>query len=140
MRGATQDRSERRSSRAWPLPWGRRTAATNRPGKRLPSPTTRRIVSLARNSRADGSSKLPFGLVALAGSAGALHALSSVLSALSGAFPVPIVVVQHLDPRHRSLMADILSRRTSLKVKEAEEGEVVSAGTIYIAAPNRHLL
>jgi len=49
-------------------------------------------------------------------------------------------VVQHLDPRHRSLMADILSRRTPLRVKQAEEGEQIGPATVYIAPPNRHLL
>jgi two-component system chemotaxis response regulator CheB len=37
-------------------------------------------------------------------------------------------------------MADILSRRTSLRVKQAEEGEQLSPATVYIAPPNRHLL
>jgi two-component system chemotaxis response regulator CheB len=55
-------------------------------------------------------------------------------------FPAALVVVQHLDPRHRSLMADILSRRTALKVNEAREGMQLARGTVYIAPPNRHLL
>lgn len=79
-------------------------------------------------------------IVALAASAGGLHALSQVLAAIPGNFPAAIVVVQHLDPRHRSLMADILSKRTSLTVKQAQEGDVLVAGTAYIAPPNRHLL
>src|SRR5438128_12444940 len=37
-------------------------------------------------------------------------------------------------------MADILSRRTPLRVKQAEEGEQVGLATVYIAPPNRHLL
>ena len=37
-------------------------------------------------------------------------------------------------------MADILSRRTALKVKQAEEGERLNLATAYIAPPNRHLL
>ena len=37
-------------------------------------------------------------------------------------------------------MADILSRRTALKVKQAEEGDDLSPGTVHIAPPNRHLL
>ena len=81
-----------------------------------------------------------FDIVALAASAGGLKALSHVLAALPGDFPAIIVVVQHLDPRHRSLMADILSRRTPLKVKQAQEGEHMDLGTTYIAPPNRHLL
>jgi two-component system chemotaxis response regulator CheB len=51
-----------------------------------------------------------------------------------------VVVVQHLDPRHRSLMAEILSRKTPLKVQQAAEGDHIRAGTVYIAPPNRHLL
>jgi len=82
----------------------------------------------------------PFDVVAIASSAGGLNALSEVLSALPANFPVAIVVVQHLDPRHRSLMAEILSRRTRLPVKQAEEGDRLRGGTVYIAQPNRHLL
>src|SRR5262245_65819966 len=37
-------------------------------------------------------------------------------------------------------MADILGRRTGLKVKEAEQGDRVAAGTVMIAPPNNHLL
>jgi two-component system, chemotaxis family, protein-glutamate methylesterase/glutaminase len=81
-----------------------------------------------------------FDLVALAASAGGLKAISEVLSGLPSNFPAAIVIVQHLDPRHRSLMADILSRRTCLRVKEAEERDYLSPSTVYIAPPNRHLL
>jgi two-component system chemotaxis response regulator CheB len=89
---------------------------------------------------AQRTSGAAFDIVALAASAGGLTALSRVLAVLPADFPAVIVVVQHLDPRHRSLMADILSRRTSLRVKQAEEGEQVSPATVYIAPPNRHLL
>jgi two-component system chemotaxis response regulator CheB len=44
--------------------------------------------------------------------------LTHVLAALPGNFPAGLVIVQHFDPRHRSLMADIPSRRTALPVKE----------------------
>ena len=81
-----------------------------------------------------------FDVVALAASAGGLNALTHVLAALPADFPVALVVVQHLDPRHRSLMADILSRRTALPVMQAGEGEVLRAGCAYVAPPNRHLL
>ena len=81
-----------------------------------------------------------FDVVALAASAGGLNALTRVLEALPAHFPAAVVVVQHLDPRHRSLMADILSRRTTLPVKEAAEGDELRSGRAYIAPPNRHLL
>lgn len=81
-----------------------------------------------------------FDIVALAASAGGLNALTQVLQALPADFAAGIVVVQHLDPRHRSLMAEILGRRTGLKVKEAAQGSRVAAGTVMIAPPNNHLL
>ena len=81
-----------------------------------------------------------FDIVALAASAGGLAALGAVLSGLPHDFPAALVIVQHLDPRHRSLMADILSRRTKLKVKQAAEGDRLAPGIVYVAPPNRHLL
>jgi two-component system, chemotaxis family, protein-glutamate methylesterase/glutaminase len=81
-----------------------------------------------------------FDIVAMAASAGGLRALSQILAALPANSPAAIVVVQHLDPRHRSLMASILSRRTALHVEEAKEGTRLNLGTAYIAPPNRHLL
>jgi len=84
--------------------------------------------------------RVTFEVIAIATSAGGLKALSQVLAALPHDFPPAIVVVQHLDPRHRSLMADILSRRSTLPVKQAEDGDKLQPGTVYIAPPNRHLL
>jgi len=81
-----------------------------------------------------------FDIVAIAASAGGLTAISRVLEGLPQSFPASVVVVQHVDPRHRSLMAGILSRRTRLPVKEAEAGEGIAPGTVYVAPPNRHLL
>ena len=69
-----------------------------------------------------------------------MAALSKVLSMLPNDFSTALLVVQHLDPRHRSLMADILARRTSLPVKEAEHGEHINIATVYVAPPDSHLL
>jgi two-component system chemotaxis response regulator CheB len=81
-----------------------------------------------------------FDVVAVAASAGGLAAISQLLSGLPADFPATVLVVQHLDPRHRSLMAQILSRRTRLKVREAAEGDRLSPGSVLIAPPDRHLL
>lgn len=94
-----------------------------------------------RSSRSlDGSRRTAYDIVAIAASAGGLRALTIVLESLPADFPAAVVVVQHLDPRHRSLMADILSRRTPLKVKQAEDGDRLEPGTVHIAPPNKHLL
>src|SRR5207245_9748129 len=84
--------------------------------------------------RFDGAA---FDVVALAASAGGVTALSLLVSKLRPDFPAAVVLVQHLDPRHRSLMADILSRRTTLRVVQAHEGDHLSQVTIYVAPPDR---
>ena len=81
-----------------------------------------------------------FDVVAMAASAGGLTALSNILSSLPPEFPGVVLVVQHLDPRHRSLMAEILSKRSPLEIREAKEGDTLSPKTVFIAPPNRHLL
>ena len=81
-----------------------------------------------------------FKVVALCASAGGLKALSQILSALPADFPCAITVVQHLSPQHSSQLADILSRRTALAVKQAETGDVLYPGKVYIAPPDHHLL
>ncbi len=81
-----------------------------------------------------------YDVVAIAASAGGLNAINIVLSNLPASFSASIVVVQHLDPRHRSLMAEILARNTALRVKQAEEAETMHPGMVYIAPPDRHLL
>lgn len=87
-------------------------------------------------ARRDGA----FDVVTIAASAGGVNALGRVLGALPGDFPAGVVVVQHLDPRHRTLLAEILSRRTALQVDLASDGDRVEPGVVYLAPPDRHLL
>ncbi len=80
------------------------------------------------------------GLVVVATSAGGLRALQQLLAALPPDLPVPIVVIQHLDPHSRSLLAPLLDQHTPLAVKEAQDGEALRPGLVYVAPPNHHLL
>lgn len=96
--------------------------------------------SLAKGWERGVPSRNRFTIVAMAASAGGVEALTEVLSALPSDFPVPIVVVQHLDPHHRSLLPEILRRRCHLRIKQAEEGDDLDPGTAYIAPPDQHLL
>ena len=78
-------------------------------------------------------------LIAIGASAGGLPALIKVVDGLDADFPA-ILVVQHLDPRHKSQMAQLLSKKTRKMVKEAEDGEPIIPGTVYIGPPDEHLL
>ncbi len=79
-------------------------------------------------------------VVALAASAGGLHALGEVLSALPESFPAALVIVLHLSPKHKSFLAQILDRQTALQVREAGQGDCLRDGLVFVAPPDRHLL
>lgn len=79
-------------------------------------------------------------VVAIAASAGGVKALLELLSALPSSFSACVVIVQHLSPRHQSRLAEVLSLRTTLKVKQAETGDYVIPGIVYVAPPDRHVL
>ena len=81
-----------------------------------------------------------FTLVVIAASAGGLAALTAVLSSLPADFPAAVLVVQHLDPHHKSFMDEILGRRTALKVSLAAEGAAIAPGCVLVAPPDRHLV
>jgi two-component system chemotaxis response regulator CheB len=79
-----------------------------------------------------------YGIAVIAASAGGLTALSAVLSSLPPGFPLPIVIVQHIDPHHVSRVAAILGRQTRLPVKDAAQHDVLLPGTVYVAPPDFH--
>jgi two-component system chemotaxis response regulator CheB len=81
-----------------------------------------------------------FDLVALGASAGGIKALEVILSGMPADFPIPILIVQHLGPGHRSLMAEILQRCSKLRVTEAVNDEAIRPSVVYIAPPNKHML
>jgi two-component system chemotaxis response regulator CheB len=78
-------------------------------------------------------------VVAMAASVGGLKALSVILGRLPADFPAAIAVVMHVSPDHKSLLAEILSSRTQLEVKQAETGDLLCHASVFIAPPNHHL-
>ena len=115
---------------------------TGRRRRRYDHPVIAASDSAELNDPAPGRAEPgePFSIVAIAASAGGITALGRVLGSLPSRFPVPVVIVQHLDPRHRTVIADVLGRRAEMPVRLARNGEKAEAGTVYIAPPNYHLL
>ena len=74
-----------------------------------------------------------FPIIAIASSAGGLSALSTLLSGLSPSLHAALVMVQHLDPRHPSLMAEILTRKSEVTVRQAVNGDLLQPDTAFIA-------
>ncbi len=79
-------------------------------------------------------------IIALGASAGGLNSISQVLSRLPRSLPCGVLVVQHLSPDHKSLMPELLLRRTELPVHQAVDGEEILPGVVYTAPPGQHLL
>jgi len=89
----------------------------------------------------EGPAERPhFRVVVVAASAGGLNALAALLTALPSDFPLPLAIVQHIDPNHVSLIANILGRRTKLLVKQAEADDVLMPGVVYVAPPGWHMI
>lgn len=79
-------------------------------------------------------------VVAVAASAGGLAALGTVLGGLPADLRAALVVVQHLDPTRKSHLAPILARSTRLLVKQAEAGDVLQCGKVFVGPPGVHLM
>jgi two-component system chemotaxis response regulator CheB len=79
-------------------------------------------------------------LVVIGGSAGSLDVLLKVLPNLRTDFSIPIVIILHRKTSNDDLLVHLLSTRTTLIVKEAEEKESITPHTIYIAPADYHLL
>ena len=72
-------------------------------------------------------------------STGGPEALEKLMSGLPHDFPIPILVVQHMPPIFTKRLAERLSSKTGHHVREAENGEEVTAGQILIAPGDHHL-
>jgi two-component system chemotaxis response regulator CheB len=79
-------------------------------------------------------------VIAVGTSLGGLHAISTMLRQMPANLPVPILIVQHRGATSDEGLVTILQERTVLKVVEAEDKVPLAAGTVYIAAPDYHLL
>ncbi|KKB07377.1 chemotaxis protein [Devosia chinhatensis] len=78
-------------------------------------------------------------VVGIGASAGGLEALRDMFAAAGATTGICFVVVQHLDPNHESMMAQLIDRHTDLVVKQCEGGEKVEADTVYIIPPGHGL-
>ena len=78
-------------------------------------------------------------IVLIGCSTGGPKALPEVLSRLPGNLPAAVLVVQHMPEGFTRSFAERLNWISPLEVKEAEEGEEIRQGVVYIAPGNRHL-
>jgi two-component system CheB/CheR fusion protein len=77
-----------------------------------------------------------FPIVGIGASAGGLEAFVQLLENLPSGLGMAYILVQHLDPRHESMLAGIISRSTPMPVVEVKDGMRVVQDHIYVIPPN----
>jgi len=81
----------------------------------------------------------PFPIVGLGASAGGLEALEQFLKHVPPASGLAFVIVQHLDPAHVCIMAELLQRSTPMKVVQVADRTRVRPDCVYVIPPNKDL-
>jgi len=77
--------------------------------------------------------------IAIGTSYGGLEAIKVILSKLPSKFNTPVFIVLHIGNNNINTFISLLNRDENLKVKEAEEKEIINPKTVYFAPPNYHL-
>lgn len=96
------------------------------------------VAGLGRIAAAQPISSIP-AVLAIGVSTGGPAVLDRLLPGLPASFPLPVMIVQHMPEVFTKLFAERLNGRCRLNVREAEEGDQVRAGVVYIARGNWHL-
>ena len=81
-----------------------------------------------------------FFIVGIGASAGGVQALEAFFSHVMDHPNAAFVVLQHLSPDFRSMMSEILQRKTTMQVRQVEAEMAVEAGTVYVMPPGKNLI
>ena len=88
----------------------------------------------------DAASRLPLvAIIVIGASAGGLDAFKRFLAGMPPNSGLAFVLVPHLDPRHESLMVELLSSHTAMPVCEAAHRMTIEANHVYVIPPNKYL-
>jgi len=89
-----------------------------------------------QQSKSNSNSSL---IVGIGASAGGLEAFKILFSNMPPDSGMTFVLVQHLSPDHKSMLADLLGKTTAMRVIEAENNTPVAANTVYVIPPDATL-
>lgn len=109
---------------------------TDLPPVILPADQYRDKLSRKQHSRYSAR----YRLVAIGVSTGGPDALRTLLPCFPDSFPLPILVTIHLPAQFTASLARKLNTVSSLRVREAQEGDSLQPGVVYISRGNRHML
>ncbi len=80
-----------------------------------------------------------FYVVGIGASAGGLDALERFFNSMIENSGMAFIVISHLDPKHISIMPELLQKSTRMKLYQAEDGMKVKPNQVYVAPANRDL-
>ncbi|MEX2615959.1 MAG: chemotaxis protein CheB [Alphaproteobacteria bacterium] len=80
-----------------------------------------------------------FSVVGIGASAGGLDACRKLLAALPSGDGLALILIQHLDPTHESMMVELLSGSTAMTVQQAAQGMTVERNHVYVIPPGFYL-
>jgi two-component system chemotaxis response regulator CheB len=103
------------------------------------APWREKTANTAPQRDPEWSATLP-SIIGIAASTGGPPALAKVLGALPEDFPLPILLVQHMGAPFMEGFASWLNGLMPLKVRLAQDQEIPTAGNVYVAPGDRHLL
>ncbi|MFH0823569.1 MAG: CheR family methyltransferase, partial [Pseudomonadota bacterium] len=83
--------------------------------------------------------KASFPIIGIGASAGGLEAFEQFFTNIPLDTGMAFVLIQHLDPTHKSILTELVQRYTRMKVQEVVDGVAVEPNTVYIIPPNRYL-
>lgn len=92
--------------------------------------------SSKENASAPLERKNDFLIAAVGASAGGIEAFTELMSNLATDTGMAFVLVQHLDPEHHSMLTELLSKKTTMRVKEVVNGMTVEPNHVYVIPPN----
>ena len=100
-----------------------------------------RLDSLERRAAAARSEEPepPVRVAVIGASTGGPPALQRILSELPGDLPLAVLVAQHMPERFTRTFAERMGRTSAYRVTEAEDGDAVAAGRVFVAPGGRHL-
>jgi two-component system CheB/CheR fusion protein len=81
----------------------------------------------------------PSHYVGIGASAGGLEAIEAFVTNMPSQSNLAFIIIQHLSPDYKSLMVELLAKKTEMGVYRAEEGMEVLAGNIYLIPPKKNL-
>src|SRR5713101_7451571 len=77
-----------------------------------------------------------FPIVGVGASAGGLEAFTQLLKALGSGTEMAYVLVQHLDPPHKSALTELLAKATEMPVRQVTDATPVEPNRVYVIPPN----